>query len=357
MATSRQFTHSTAVRTRVPLIIGIAGPSSTGKTKSALRLADGMARLDKRPTFFVDTESRRSLHYANEHRFEYVPFAPPHSPMDYFDIISYCVDRGAGRVVVDSMSHEHDGEGGVIQMHKAELERLGNNMKRSFEAWHPAKAARRRLINRMMNSGIDLILCFRADEKRQPVPGKAPIELGWTAIAGREFKYEMVVKFLLLPGARGVPTWRSDFAGERDSIKIPGQFDALFSRSAQLSEDIGDAMARWAGGGDAPTASIGPRSIAELLTCLGACNDRETLDQLDEEGKLVYGALTPADQKRLNAAARSAHQRVKMLEAQAANAARAMAEAAASPTDEEEEPETLTLAPDGAAPPPAEPSH
>ncbi len=41
----RTFTLKPAVRTQVPLLLGIVGASSSGKTYSALRLATGMAKV------------------------------------------------------------------------------------------------------------------------------------------------------------------------------------------------------------------------------------------------------------------------------------------------------------------------
>ncbi len=344
-AQARKFTHSPAVRTRVPLIVSIAGPSSTGKTKSALRVADGMERVDNadkdrkgKPTFVVDTEAKRSLHYAGKggHTFVYVEFPPPHGPSDYLAVLNHCVDKGAGRILFDSMSHEHDGEGGVLQMHREELARLGGAQSRSMEAWGLPKGQRRQLINRMTTCGVDLILCFRADEKIQPAKGRGnpPINLGFTPIAGKEFMYDSTIKLLLLPGAKGVPTFRSDFPGEQRAIKLPGQFEALFARSVQLSEDIGEQFARWAGGGDVEVKA-GPGGLADLLTRMGACSDQETLDQLDDEAKGLYSTLAPADQKRLNAAGKSAHTRVRMLAAQAAEAVRAMEAGAEDDSDDQ----------------------
>jgi hypothetical protein len=348
-ATARKFTSAIALRTRVPLIIGIAGPSGTGKTKSALRLADGMARVDtsskrwpdgKGHTAVIDTEARRALHYAGQqpgqHTFHHIEFPPPHSPDDYLGAIDYAIAQGAGRIIIDSMSHEHDGEGGVLQMHDEELQRLGGDPRFSLQAWGPAKRRRRALINRMNSSGVDFILCFRADEKTKPVKGKAPINMGFTPVGGREYMFEMVVKLLLLPGAKGVPTFRTSFPGEEKAIKLPGQFEALFDRRPQLSEDIGEQFARWAGGGDV-AAVTAPSGLPDLLTRMGACNDAETLAFLDDEAKSIWSTLDPAGKKRLDAAGKAAHMRVRMLEAQAAEAARAMSEAAKSDGDEDDQ--------------------
>jgi hypothetical protein len=42
---TRQFTATKAVRKRVPLLIGLIGPSGGGKTLSGLRLAEGIRRV------------------------------------------------------------------------------------------------------------------------------------------------------------------------------------------------------------------------------------------------------------------------------------------------------------------------
>lgn len=323
---ARKFTHALATRDRIPLIIALVGPSGTGKTKSALRLADGMGRQDKaRETFFVDTEGKRGKHYAQEHRFQYVEFPPPHAPGDYMEVLNYAIDRGAGRIVIDSLSHEHDGEGGVLQMHKEEHERLGGEPSKILQAWAAPKQARRKLINRMVSSGVDIIWCFRAMRKIKPVKGKAPLELGWMPVAGYEFMFEVTIKLLLLPGARGVPTFRSSFPGELEMIKLPGQFESLFARSPQLSEDIGEQLARWAGGGDVVVGAA-PGGLADLLTRLGACSDRETFDLLADEARAIWKTIAGAEQKRLKAAVDTAATRAKMLEAQAAAAAQALSE-------------------------------
>lgn len=320
---ARKFNAVHAVRGRTPLVLGLVGPSGTGKTKSGLRLADGMARLDKkRKTFVIDTEGGRSRHFAKEHEFEWVDFPPPHSPVDYLTALDYAIAQGAGRILIDSMSHEHDGAGGVLETHKQEM---GGDFKKQLQAWALPKQQRRALINRMVSSGVDLILCFRAARKIKPVSKAQPVDLGWMPVGGNEFMFEMTLKLLLLPGARGVPTFRSEFTGEREMIKLPGQFEALFARPLQLSEDIGEQLARWANGGDAVVTADKPSSLPEMLTRLGACSDRETLDMLAGECRVLNPTLAPADQKRLATTFRGADAHVKLLEAQAAMAAKEFA--------------------------------
>jgi hypothetical protein len=64
------------------------------------------------------------------------------------------------------------------------------------------------LINGLLQQPVNMIFCFRAKEKIKLVKrnGKTePVELGWQAIAGEEFVYEMTDRFLLTPGCQGRP--------------------------------------------------------------------------------------------------------------------------------------------------------
>ncbi len=245
----RSFSDELAVRTKVPLMIGLVGPSGGGKTFSALRLATGIQRVHGGEIYVVDTEARRALHYADRFRFRHVIFEPPFGPLDYLAAIEHCAKRGAGVVIVDSMSHEHEGPGGVLEMHETEMQRMGGGEKYNFMAWARPKAERRRMINSILQLPISAIFCFRAKEKVKPVKGtKELAHLGFMPIAGEEFTFEMLVNCLLLPNAGGVPTWQSDEIGERATMKLPAQFAELFASAVPLSEEIGEALARWAEG-------------------------------------------------------------------------------------------------------------
>lgn len=291
---TRSFTDSPAKRERVPLLIGLAGPSGSGKTYSAQRLARGIVRVIGGSVYGIDTEHGRMLHYAptagqpadpdrGTFDFVHVPFAPPFGPLDYLAAIKHSVSRGASVVIVDSFSHEHEGEGGVLDMHEAELDRMAGNdwekRKRcSAGAWIKPKAERRQLINGVLQMGVTLIACFRAQQKLDwknkstsgPDKGQ-PIDLGWQPIAGSAFIYEMTARALLPPGCDGVPEWEPKIQGEKDLVKRPSQFRELFARMAgkPLSEEMGEEMARWACGQSADiVASPGdvPAAIATAPT-------------------------------------------------------------------------------------------
>ena len=73
------FEFKPATRERTPCMVGIVGPSGTGKTFSALRLATGMQKVSGGDVAVVDTEGRRALHYADKFKFLHLDFGPPPS--------------------------------------------------------------------------------------------------------------------------------------------------------------------------------------------------------------------------------------------------------------------------------------
>lgn len=261
---SRAFSDTQAHREQVPLMVGLVGASGSGKTVSALRLATGMQQVSGGDIYGIDTESRRMLHYADSFKFRHLQFDSPFSPLDYLAAIEHCVSKGAKTIITDSMSHEHEGPGGVLEIHDAEM---GGNFNKSFAAWAKPKAMRRRLINSMLQMNVNFILCYRAREKLKLVKNaqtgkQEPQPRGWQPIAGEEYVYEATLNCLLLPSSNGVPTWQPEHDNE-GMIKLPAQFRSIFANGPQLSEEIGEQLATWARGGSAPTEpqSVDPNRV------------------------------------------------------------------------------------------------
>lgn len=197
------------------------------------------------------------LHYADMFKFNHVQFDPPHGSLDYLAAIEQCYAAGARIIIVDSMSHEHSGIGGMIDYQEAELERLAGNDWAKRErvkmlAWQKPKAARRKLIDRVLQLNANFIFCFRAKETVKPVKVAGKTEIvpqGFMPIAGDEFLFEQTVNCLLLPKSNGVPTWQSENVGEKLMMKLPEQFRKIFADQKPLDESTGRALAEWACGG------------------------------------------------------------------------------------------------------------
>lgn len=246
-----------------PIILGLTAPSGGGKTLSALLLAHGIQDVVGGGIGVIDTEGRRALRYTDktkwpDFKFKHLDFQPPFSSDRYAEAIKEMVKAigGKGTIIVDSCSHEHEGGGGYLEFHEKELDRMaGDDWKKrekmTFTAWIKPAAARRRLINSFLQTPVNFIFCFRAKEKIKVVSGGAPVQLGWQAIAGDEFVYEMITRMLLPPGSKGTPDW-SEAAFAHGAAKRDAQDAALFPDGAKITREMGRAVAKaYAGAGPA----------------------------------------------------------------------------------------------------------
>ncbi|KTS11044.1 hypothetical protein SB2_28505 [Methylobacterium radiotolerans] len=245
------FTFAPAVREQVSLLIALAGASGSGKTKSALRLAEGISPSGK--IAFVDTEARRGLHYADQHRFLHADMRPPFKPIRFVEAIAAAEAAGAEVVILDSFSHEYDGEGGIIDWADA----LAESGTKAPGNWKEPKLAHKRMMNALLQCRATLIFCLRADEKIEIVRegGRTQVRpLGWMPICEKRFMYEMTASFTLSPDSPGIP--RFDLPH-----KVQEQHRGFFPERKAIDEACGQQLAAWArGGGQAPR-----RTKADLL--------------------------------------------------------------------------------------------
>lgn len=300
---SNVFEIRPAVREQVPVMVGLMGASGSGKTFSALRIATGIQRVTGGEVCVIDTESRRSLHYADDFRFLHMQFDAPFGPLRYLEAIKAAYAAGARTIVVDSMSHEHEGPGGVLEMHDKEVQRLGGQERHNFPAWAKPKAERRQMINGILQVNCNFVFCFRAKEKTKPgqdaTGKKGLIEQGYMPIAGEEFVFEMTMNCLLLPGAAGVPQWQSGYPGERAMMKLPRQFESVMADGRQLDEGIGQQLAEWARG--VPPISADEEDRLQKLEARG----REAAEMGEDARKAWWASLAKEDQDALKRRARA----------------------------------------------------
>jgi len=258
------FTIRPAVREQLPLLIGIVSKSSGGKTYSALRLASGIQSVVGGEVVGIDTEANRMLHYADEFKFQHLSMPAPFSSTDYLEAIKAALAIGAKTIIIDSMSHEHDGIGGYLDLHEAEVTRLckprdqggggfSNEYAAQIPAWAEPSKRRRKLISFLVQTPCNFILCFRAKDKIE-IPKRVkgqksdPITHPNQPVAGEEYVFEMVTRFLLLPGSNGIPDW-SEPVGPRRIAKMSNAVAPIFSEPRALDEWTGRQLARWAQGG------------------------------------------------------------------------------------------------------------
>lgn len=289
-AAARTFEDKPAVREQVPLLVGVSGPSSSGKTFSLLRLATGIQRIVGGDIHFIDTEAKRALHYADRFKFRHIDFRAPFGPLDYLAAYEQSIAKGAKIIITDSMTHEHSGVGGVMDQVDEWLDQKcddnENERKKKFMLAMVKPKQQRKLLNsRIVQLGAHMLFGYRALDKVKPVTGGEPEKLGWQPETTSPLFYEMTARFLLPPGSDGHPVVNPVNNAERLSVKNPEQFRGWFRPGMQLSEELGMQLATWAAGG----ASAPDRH--EMVSRYEQCRTKEAFDALERERKIVWPSL------------------------------------------------------------------
>lgn len=245
-----------AVRKATPALIGLWGPSGSGKTLSALKIARGLVGPNGK-VGLVDTENRRAEFYAKEAGgWDHLDFQPPFSPDRYTEAFKAFEDTGRyGCVIVDSMSHVWEGEGGVLEM--ADTGRTASGQPRmGLNKWQAPKMAYKRMVNNLLRAPFHVIFCLRAkDGVRQKGRGQdAEIESsGLEPICEKNFIYEMTVSVLLGPDHKPLfkPIDRFFCNPIIPAVKAPEELLPAIKPGEFLSEGTGEMIAQWVGGGAA----------------------------------------------------------------------------------------------------------
>ena len=285
-------TFRPAVRGQTPILLGLAGPSRSGKTYSALRVALGLAGGDPARVFVVDTESGRARQYVERFgRFMHLDLGAPFISERYLDAVSAAEQAGAQVIIVDSMSHEHEGPGGILEQHEDELRRMAGDdwQKRErvkFAAWIKPKRGHNRFVNTVLQVSCHMIFCFRAKDKlalvRNDKGKQEPVSLGWQPICADRFEYEMSGMLVLPEGARGVPDLQAQATGLREPL------DRMLEPGKPLDEHVGKRLAHWSQG-EAPTAGEAPPA-GEARLVGDAADPRQTARAIAGQGAEAFRA-------------------------------------------------------------------
>lgn len=226
-----------AVRHRVNLIMSISGPSGSGKTYSALLLAAGLVSPGGK-VGFVDTENGRGVMYADSpgitaalpQGYDILELAAPFTPARYKEALDAFERKGYEVVIIDSGSHEWEGEGGCSDMAEADRGR-----------WNRAKKEHKRFVMRLLNSNMHVIVCLRAREKSKIIDKKdSPdgkehvIPMGMQPVAEKNFVFEMMCSWMVEEKTHlAIP------------MKLPEQFQRMFATPKLLTKDDGERIRKW----------------------------------------------------------------------------------------------------------------
>lgn len=182
-----------AERTRVPLKVAIAGPSGSGKTFSALAIAAGMAKGGK--VAVIDSENGSASLYSEKFKFDTAVIRPPYTVEKFLAALREAEAAGYAVVILDSISHEWAGTGGILQK-KSDIDATGGN---SYTNWRGPGKEHDSFIATLIESPLDLIATMRSkteyvlelNEKGKQAPkkvGMAPVQR-----EGVEFEFSVML--------------------------------------------------------------------------------------------------------------------------------------------------------------------
>lgn len=239
-----------AERAGARLVLGISGISGSGKTYSALQLAWGLAKGDANKVGLLDTENRRGSLYADilkdregaVHQFLIGDLDAPFSPQRYIDAILEFQKAGVEVLVIDSVSHEWNGLGGVLD--------IVDKCEKSITGWKKAKPEHKRFMNTLLQSDMHIIVCIRASQKTDWKDPKNPKSLGIMPVQQEEFMFEMTASMMMWNGGKA-----------REVLKCPEELAPILGAVGQhdgeyLTARHGLAIRKWVDGGVTQDAAV-----------------------------------------------------------------------------------------------------
>jgi hypothetical protein len=180
-------------RHNVKLRLGISGASGFGKTYSALQLAYGMTQ-DWSKIAVIDTENSSASLYSDLGNFNVLNLSTPFSPERYIEAIAICEKAHMEVIIIDSITHEWQGEGGCLQIH----EQLGGR----FQDWARVKPRHQQFIDKILQSKCHIITSTRRKTDYSLDVGSngksKVVKHGTKEITSEGFEYELSVNFELI---------------------------------------------------------------------------------------------------------------------------------------------------------------
>ena len=179
----------TAQRKKAKIRIGLQGPSGCGKTYSSLLLAYGITDSWSK-IVVIDTENHSADLYADLGSYKVLNLSKPFSPENYIKAIDICEKQPEIEVIIlDSISHEWEGAGGILETH-------GNMTGNSFTNWNKVTPRHNAFVQKILQSRCHVIATIRSkqDYVLSEKNGKmVPEKVGLKGVTREGMDYEFTI--------------------------------------------------------------------------------------------------------------------------------------------------------------------
>jgi hypothetical protein len=231
-------------------LIGIGGITGSGKTYTALLIARGMVNKPSE-IGFLDTENGRGSFYADilDGPFMIADLYPPFAPRRYADAIKEFQEAGVKVLVIDSVSHEWEGEGGCDDIANITTGKIAN--------WKLAKSEHKKFMNALLQSNLHVICCIRAREKTDFKNPKEPVSLGIQPVCEKNFMFEMTASILVENEGR-----------TQKHLKVPSFLKKTFGEGKNyLGKEAGREIIEWINTGEKEDSEVTRLRSEMLMVC------------------------------------------------------------------------------------------
>lgn len=218
-----------AERKQAKLRLALSGPSGSGKTTGALLIAKGIGGK----IAVLDTERGSASLYADLVDFDVVELSPPYTPERYIEIIHAAEKEGYTTLILDSITHEWNGQGGILEIvdKVAKTKFKGN----SYAAWNEGTPRHQKFIDTMLASSLHIIATMRSKAvyvETEKGNGKKSIEKQGSSPQQREgLEYEFTaVLDIFVDGHLALAS--------KDRTR-------LFKEPLVITEDVGVNLLKW----------------------------------------------------------------------------------------------------------------
>jgi len=168
----------------------LQGPSGSGKTYSSLLLANGL-QPEWVKIAIIDTENHSADLYSHLGNYNVLTLSEPFSPERYIEAIEICEKAMIDVIIIDSLSHEWEGSGGILDVH-------GNMVGNSFTNWSKLTPRHNAFVQKMLQSQAHIIGTIRTkqDYVLSEKNGKmVPEKIGLKGVTRDGLDYEFTIVF------------------------------------------------------------------------------------------------------------------------------------------------------------------
>ncbi len=183
-----------ASRKKAKIRLGLSSVSGGGKTYSAILISKGLTGNNLSKVAIIDTENSSADLYAHLGNFNVLPLHPPYNPERYVDAITACENAGMEVIIIDSISAEWEGKGGILELSDS----LGNQYQ---SAWKTLTPRHENFKQSIIRSSCHIITTVRRKQdyvlqEKINKSGKtvqAPVKAGFKEVTREGWEYELTV--------------------------------------------------------------------------------------------------------------------------------------------------------------------